>query len=94
MFLINVGAVFYLWLRLIQLAGLQGIQHWLLLAFFWSWSATASVLGLGNLALVCLAAALAAFPFTARTSSLLLALSAMEQSLVFPLYFQQDYPRF
>jgi hypothetical protein len=88
MFVINVGAAFYIWWRLCQLAGLQGIQRWLLLAFFWSWSAPGNVLGLGNLALICLSAVLAAYPFTSRTSGLFLTLSAMKQSLVFPLYFQ------
>ena len=85
-FLINAAAVFFIWWRLSQLADLQGIRRWLLLAFFWSWSATGNVIGLGNLALICLAAALAAYPFTSPTSSVFLALSAMKQSLVFPLY--------
>ena len=87
MFLINVGAVFYVWWRLSKLAGLEGIQRWLMLAFFWSWSATGNVIGLGNMALVCLAAAVAAYPFASKTNGLFLALSAMKQSLVFPLYF-------
>lgn len=92
-FLINVGAVFYIWWRLSHLVGLQGIQRWLLLSFFWSWSATGNVIGLGNLALICLAAVLAAYPFTSQTGSLFLALSAMKQSLVFPLYFQLLFKR-
>jgi hypothetical protein len=88
MFLINVAAVFFIWWRLSQLTGLQGVRRWLLLALFWSWSATGNVIGLGNLALVCLAAVVAAYPFTSPSSGWFLALSAMKQSLVFPLYFQ------
>jgi hypothetical protein len=88
MFLINAAAVCFIWWRLSQLVGLQGIRRWLLLAFFWSWSATGNVIGLGNLALICLATALAAYPFTSRTNGIFLALSAMKQSLVFPLYLQ------
>jgi hypothetical protein len=87
MFLINTAAVFYIWWRLADLTGLHGLRRWLLLAFFWCWSAPANVIGLGNLALVCLAAALAAYPFSSSTSGVYLALSAMKQSVVFPLYF-------
>jgi hypothetical protein len=87
MFLINVAAVFYIWWRLAELTGLHGVRRWLLLAFFWCWSAPANVIGLGNLALVCLAAVLAAYPFASSTSGVCLMLSAMKQSVVFPLYF-------
>jgi hypothetical protein len=87
MFLLNVAAVFYIWRRLSQLTGLRGIQRWLLLAFFWCWSGPANVIGLGNLALVCLAAVLAAYPFASPANGVFLMLSAMKQSLVFPLYF-------
>ena len=87
MLLINGACVFYLWWRLSWMAGLVGIRRWLLLAFFWGWLGTGLILGLGNLALVCVAAAVAAYPFASAGDSLLLALSAMKQSLVFPLYF-------
>jgi hypothetical protein len=87
MLLINVACVFYLWWRLSQLAGLAGIRRWLMLAFFWGWLGTGLVVGLGNLALVCVAAAVAAYPFASAGNSVFLALSAMKQSLVFPLYF-------
>jgi hypothetical protein len=87
MFLINVAAVFYIWWRLTELTGLRGVRRWLLLAFFWCWSAPGNVIGLGNLALVCLAAVLAAYPFSSSTSGVYLTLSAMKQSVVFPLYF-------
>jgi hypothetical protein len=93
MFLINVGAVFFIWWRLSQLAGLQGIRRWLLLALFWCWSAPANVIGLGNLALVCLAAVLAAYPFSSPTNGVFLMFSAMKQSLVFPLYFYLMFKR-
>ena len=86
MFLINVAAVFYIWWRLSELAGLQGIRRWLLLAFFLSWSGTSNVIGLGNLALVSLATMLAAYPFSSAKSGIYLALAAMKQSLVFPLF--------
>ena len=88
MLLLNVACVFYLWWRLSQWAGLEGMRRWLLLAFLWSWLCTGLVIGLGNLALVCVAAALAAYPFSSATNSVLLTLSAMKQTLVFPLYFQ------
>jgi len=88
MLLLNVASVFYLWWRLSQLAGLAGIRRWLLLVFFWDWLGTGLILGLGNLALVCVAAAVAAYPFTSAGNSVFLALSAMKQSLVFPLYLQ------
>lgn len=87
MFAINTAAVFYIWWRLAELTGLLGVRRWLLLAFFWCWSAPGNVIGLGNLALVCLAAALAAYPFSSSTSGVWLMLSAMKQSVVFPLYF-------
>jgi hypothetical protein len=67
------------------LTGLRGV---LLLAFFCSWLSTGIVVGLGNLALVCLAAMIAAFPFVSRTHGFFLALSAMKQTLVFPVYFR------
>jgi hypothetical protein len=88
MLMLNVACVFYIWRRLSQLAELEGMRRWLLLAFLWSWLCTGLVIGLGNLALVCVAAALAAYPFSSATSSVFLTLSAMKQSLVFPLYFQ------
>ena len=93
MLLINVACVFYLWWRLSRMAGLVGIRRWLLLAFFWGWLGTGLILGLGNLALVCVAAAVAAYPFASAGDSLLLALSAMKQSLVFPLYFHLLFKR-
>ncbi|HOX56951.1 MAG TPA: hypothetical protein P5205_12190 [Candidatus Paceibacterota bacterium] len=93
MLLLNVACVFYIWWRLSRLAGLQGLRRWLLLAFFWSWLSTGLVIGLGNLALICVAAALAAFPFTSATNSAFLTLSAMKQSLVFPIYFQLLFKR-
>ena len=37
------------------------MRRWLLLVLFWSWLSTGLVVGLGNLALVCVAAAIAAF---------------------------------
>jgi hypothetical protein len=86
MLLVNVACVFYLWWRLSQMAGLAGIRRCLMLAFFWGWLGTGLVVGLGNLALVCVAAAVAAYPFASVGNSVLLALSAMKQSLVFPLY--------
>jgi hypothetical protein len=86
--LINGACVFYLWWRLSQLAGLAGIRRWLLLAFFWGWLGTGLILGLGNLALVCVAAAVAAYPFASARNSAFLALAAMKQSLIFPLYLQ------
>jgi hypothetical protein len=87
MFLLNVAAVFYIWWRLAELTQLQGIRRWLLLAFFWCWAAPGNVIGLGNIALICLAAVLAAYPFSSSSSGIWLAISAMKQSLVFPLYF-------
>ena len=86
MLLINVGCVLYIWWRLSELAGLRGIRRWLLLVFFWDWLCTGLVLGLGNLALICVAAALAAYPFTSVTNGVFLTLSAMKQSLVLPIY--------
>jgi hypothetical protein len=86
MLLLNVGCVFYIWWRLSELAGLRGLRRWLLLAFLWDWLCTGLVIGLGNLALVCVAATLAAYPFSSATNSVFLTLSAMKQSLVFPLY--------
>jgi hypothetical protein len=87
MLLINVACVFYIWWRLSQLARLDGIRRWLMLALFWGWLGTGLVIGLGNLALVCVAAAVAAYPFTSVSNSVFLTLSAMKQSLIFPLYF-------
>ena len=86
MFLINVTCVFYVWFRLSQLSGLCGVRRWLLLAFFFGWSSTSNVIGLGNLALVSLATMLAAYPFSSVKSGSFLALAAMKQSLVFPLF--------
>ena len=86
MLLLNAGCVFYIWWRLGELAGLQGMRRWLLLVFLWDWLCTGLVIGLGNLALVCVAAALAAYPFTSVGGSVFLTLSAMKQTLVFPLY--------
>jgi hypothetical protein len=88
MLLLNVGCVFYIWWRLSELAGLKGIRRWLLLVFLWDWLCTGLVIGLGNLALVCVATALAAYPFTSVGGSVFLTLSAMKQTLVFPLYFR------
>ncbi len=87
MFVINLGAVFYIWWRLSELCGLEGFRRWLLLAFFFGWSGTGNVIGLGNLALVSLATMLAAYPFKSTGSGIFLMLAAMKQSLVFPLYF-------
>jgi hypothetical protein len=86
--LANVGCVFYIWWRLSELAELRGLRRGLLLIFLWDWLCTGLVIGLGNLALVCVAAALAAYPFTSRTNSVFLTLSAMKQTLVFPIYFR------
>jgi hypothetical protein len=88
MLALNVGCVFYIWWRLSELAGLQGMRRWLLLVFLWDWLCTGLVIGLGNLALVCVATALAAYPFSSAGSSVFLTLSAMKQTLVFPLYFR------
>jgi hypothetical protein len=87
MWLINFAAVFYTWWRLSELASLQGVRRWLLLAFFLGWTGTGNVIGLGNLALVCLAAVVAAFPFASSKNGVFLMFAAMKQSLVFPLYF-------
>jgi hypothetical protein len=86
MLLLNVACVIYIWWRLSQLAGLAGIRRWLMLALFWGWLGTGLIVGLGNLALVCVAAAVAAYPFTTTGNSVFLMLSAMKQSLIFPLY--------
>jgi hypothetical protein len=64
------------------------MRRWLLLVFLWDWLCTGLVIGLGNLALVCVATALAAYPFSSVGSSVFLTLSAMKQTLVFPLYFR------
>ncbi len=93
MLLINIGCVFYIWWRLSELVGLQDIRRWLLLALLWSWLCTGLVVGLGNLALVCVAAALAAYPFRSTSDSLFLTLAAMKQSLVFPLYLRVLFKR-
>jgi hypothetical protein len=85
--LINAGCVFYIWWRLSELAGLQGMRRWLLLVFLWDWLCTGLVIGLGNLALVCVATALAGYPFSTVGGSVFLTLSAMKQTMVFPLYF-------
>jgi len=87
MALINAGCVFYIWWRLSKLAGLQGMRRWLLLVFLWDWLCTGLVIGLGNLALVCVATALAAYPFATVGGGVFLTLSAMKQTMVFPVYF-------
>jgi hypothetical protein len=87
MWVINFAAVIYIWWRLSELTRLEGVRRGLLLAFFLGWSATSNVIGLGNLALVCLAAVVAAYPFSSSKSGFFLMLAAMKQSLVFPLYF-------
>ncbi len=86
MLLLNVASVAYICWRLARLTGLDGIKQWLLPAFFCGWLGTGLVIGLGNLALVCLAAMLAAYPFDSAGRQGFLALSAMKQSLVFPVY--------
>ncbi len=88
MLLINIASVAYICWRLAQLTGLEGIKNWLLPAFFCGWVGTGLVIGLGNLALVCVAAMLAAYPFDSARRQGFLALSAMKQSLVFPVYLQ------
>jgi hypothetical protein len=93
MLLVNVVSVFCIWWRLSQLAGLGGIRRWLMLALFWGWLGTGLVIGLGNLALVCVAAAVMAYPFNTLGNSAFLALSAMKQTLVFPLYFHLLFKR-
>ena len=89
----NLASICFLWWRLSRLLGLQGIRRGLLLAFFSGWLATGLVLGLGNLALVCVATAVAAFPFKTTANSAFLALSAMKQTLVFPLYLHLIFKR-
>ncbi len=84
--LLNVGAIVFIWLRLSKLAGLEGLRRWLFLAFFCSWLGTGLVVGLGNLALVCVAFLIAAFPADTTGKHLALAFSALKQSLVFPVY--------
>jgi hypothetical protein len=90
---VNLAAVLYICARLAQLTNLQGVRRWLLLAFFCSWLGTGLVIGLGNLALVCVAAVLAAFPFSSPQKQVSLAFSAMKQSLVFPVYLQLLFKR-
>lgn len=85
---LNIGAVGYIWWRLAGLTGLRGVRRALLLALFTSWLSTGLVLGLGNLALVCVALILAAFPFDTPARGVALAFSAMKQSIAFPVYFQ------
>ncbi len=87
MLLLNIVSVFYLWWRLSELVGLKGLRKWLLLVFFWGWLGTGLILGLGNLALVCVAATVAAYPFKSPANGIFLMLAAMKQTLVFPLYF-------
>ncbi len=87
MLLLNIASILFLWRRLSNLAGLTGPRRCLLLAFFSGWLGTGLILGLGNLALVCVAAAVASYPFKSVTNSIFLTLSAMKQSLIFPLYF-------
>jgi hypothetical protein len=93
MFLLNTAAVLYIWWRLSQLTGLAGVRRWLLLAFFLGWSATGNVIGLGNLALICLAAVVAAYPLDSTRSGIFLLFAAMKPSLVFPLYLQLLFKR-
>jgi hypothetical protein len=93
MFLLNTAAVLYIWWRLSQLTGLAGVRRWLLLASFLGWSATGNVIGLGNLALICLAAAVAAYPLDSSRSGIFLMFAAMKPSLVFPLYLQLLFKR-
>jgi hypothetical protein len=88
MLLLNVGAVIFIWRRLRALAGLKDLRGALLLTFFCSWLSTGLVVGLGNLVLVCVAAMIAAFPFASKTNGVFLALSAMKQTIVFPVYFR------
>jgi hypothetical protein len=88
MFLFNAAAVIFIWWRLCGLTSLQGVKRFLLLTFFLGWSGTCNVIGLGNLALVCLAAVLAAYPFASSKSGVFLTLAAMKQSLIFPLFLQ------
>jgi len=88
MLLVNLGCVGFLWWRLSALAELHGLRKALLLAFSLAWLSTGLVVGLGNLALVCVAAVVAGFPYRSASNHVLLAFSAMKQSLVFPVYLQ------
>ncbi len=85
---LNLGAVGFLWWRLSSLAGLRGVRKALLLACMMAFLGTGLVIGLGNLALVCVAAVVAAYPYQTQGKGIMLALSAMKQSLVFPVYLQ------
>jgi hypothetical protein len=83
---LNLGCVGFLWWRLSALADLRGVRKALLLAFSLAWLSTGLVIGLGNLALVCVAAVVAAFPYQSPPNQIFLAFSAMKQTLVFPVY--------
>jgi hypothetical protein len=82
--LLNLGCVGFLWWRLSALANLRGVRKALLLAFSLAWLSTGLVIGLGNLALVCVAAVVAAYPFQSAPNHVFLAFSAMKQTLGFP----------
>ncbi len=69
------------------------MRRWLLLAFLWSWLSTGLVVGLGNLALVCVASVLAAYPFRSHANAVWLTLAAMKHSLVFPIYLRLLFKR-
>jgi hypothetical protein len=86
MLVVNLGAVVFLWWRLSVLAGLSGVRKALLLVMASALLGTGLVIGLGNLALVCVAAAVAAYPFQSSRDSVFLAFSAMKQTMVFPVY--------
>ncbi len=85
--MLNILSILYLWWRLSKLTGLEGSRRCLLLAFFMGWLGTGLILGLGNLALICVAATIASYPYTSTKNSIFLTLAAMKQTLVFPLYF-------
>jgi hypothetical protein len=86
--LLNLGCVGFLWWRLSALANLRGVRKALLLVFSLAWLSTGLVIGLGNLALVCVAAVVAAYPFQSSPNHVFLAFSAMKQTLVFPVFLQ------
>lgn len=84
----NICAVLFIWWRLSELTQLRGPRRALLLVLFTSWLSTGLVLGLGNLALVCVALTVAAYPFKSPGNAVALAFSAMKQSIAFPVYLQ------
>ena len=88
MLVANLGCVGFLWWRLSALAELRGVRKALLLVFSLAWLSTGLVIGLGNLALVCVTAVVAGFPYRTASNHVLLAFSAMKQTLVFPVYLQ------